>query len=95
MKVSDASVQLGEVAEIKTGFPFKSSSYSEDPSDPKLLRGDNIAQGRVRWDGVKRWPKAQTADVSQYWLQEGDVILAMDRPWIEARGIAVGFESLS
>lgn len=84
MRGSGVSVRLGEVTEILTGFPFKSNDYSDDPSDPKLLRGDNIAQGRVRWDGVKRWPQARTAEVANYWLKEGDVILAMDRPWIEA-----------
>lgn len=78
------SVQLGDVVAIQTGFPFKSSNYSDDQSDPKLLRGDNIAQGKVRWDGVKRWPTADTGGIDQYWLREGDVILAMDRPWIEA-----------
>ncbi|WP_222861626.1 restriction endonuclease subunit S [Oceaniovalibus sp. ACAM 378] len=78
------SVQLGDVVAIQTGFPFKSSNYSDDQSDPKLLRGDNIAQGKVRWDGVKRWPTADTSGIDQYWLREGDVILAMDRPWIEA-----------
>jgi len=69
---------------IQTGFPFKSSSYSDDPSGPKLLRGDNVAQGQVRWDGVKRWPPSETNGLEQYWLEQGDVILAMDRPWIEA-----------
>lgn len=78
------SVLLGDVSEIQTGFPFKSDDYSDVPSDPKLLRGDNIAQGRVRWDGVKRWPHFRTAAVAQYLLKEGDIILAMDRPWIEA-----------
>ncbi len=84
MRNSRVSVRLGDVTEILTGFPFKSSDYSDDPSDPKLLRGDNIAQGRVRWEGVKRWPQARTAEVANYWLKEGDIILAMDRPWIEA-----------
>ena len=69
---------------IQTGFPFKSSSYSDDPSGPKLLRGDNVAQGQVRWDGVKRWPPSETNGLEQFWLEQGDVILAMDRPWIEA-----------
>ena len=84
MSEGRVSVQLGDVSEIQTGFPFKSNEYSDDPTDPKLLRGDNIAQGRVRWDGVKRWPHSRTAEVAQYWLKEGDVIVAMDRPWIEA-----------
>ena len=83
MRDSRVSVQLGDVTEIQTGFPFRSSEYSDDPADPKLLRGDNIAQGRVRWDGVKRWPQTRTAEVARYWLKEGDIILAMDRPWIE------------
>jgi type I restriction enzyme S subunit len=33
---------------------------------------------------VKRWPKRETAEISNYFLQTGDVILAMDRPWIDA-----------
>ena len=78
------SVKLGDVAVIQTRFPFKSNCYSDDPSGPKLLRGDNVAQGQVRWDGVKRWTPANTNGLDQFLLEEGDVILAMDRPWIEA-----------
>lgn len=78
------TVRLGDVSDLLTGFPFKSEAYTEDLSAPRLVRGDNIAQGVLRWDGVKRWPKNATDDVEQYWLMEGDVILAMDRPWIEA-----------
>ena len=77
-------VRLGDVIDLLTGFPFKSEAYTVDLSAPRLLRGDNVAQGFLRWNGVKRWPKDATDDVEQYWLQEGDVILAMDRPWIEA-----------
>ncbi len=77
--------RLRDVSDLLTGFPFKSDVYVEDPSAPRLLRGDNIAQGVLRWDGVKRWPKkAVSADIERYWLREGDVVLAMDRPWIEA-----------
>lgn len=78
------NVSLGEVVDLLTGFPFKSQRYTENASDPRLLRGDNVAQGWLRWDGVKRWPRELLADLDAYWLQEGDVILAMDRPWIEA-----------
>ncbi len=78
-------VNLGEVVELITGFPFKSKEYSGNGSDPKLLRGDNIVQGHFRWEDVKRWPESKIIDKHQnYWLKEGDVILAMDRPWIEA-----------
>jgi len=50
----------------------------------RLLRGDNIGQGQLRWDGVKRWPTELCADLINYKLREIDVVLAMDRPWIPA-----------
>ncbi|MBZ9795738.1 restriction endonuclease subunit S [Mesorhizobium sp. ES1-4] len=77
-------VKLGDVADFLTGFPFKSASYSDAVSDPRLLRGDNIAQGTLRWDNAKRWPLTLTDDVSPYRLEQRDVVLAMDRPWIDA-----------
>jgi len=38
----------------------------------------------LRWDNAKRWPASEAADYSQFALEVGDIILAMDRPWIEA-----------
>ena len=75
---------LGDVTDFLTGFPFKSARYVEDESAPRLLRGDNVVQGVLRWDGAKRWPSDAADETAQYRLCEGDVILAMDRPWIEA-----------
>lgn len=75
---------LGEVADFLTGFPFKSDRYTDDTLAPRLLRGDNIAQGTLRWDGVKRWPEKEAENLVSYLLMEDDVVLAMDRPWIEA-----------
>lgn len=77
-------VNLDETATIITGYPFKSSGFTESDADIRLLRGDNVAQGFVRWGNAKRWSKNNSEDVESYFLQEGDVILAMDRPWIEA-----------
>ncbi len=77
-------VRLGDVVDLLTGFPFKSDYYVENDDAPRLLRGDNVAQGFLRWDGVKRWPQNAVKDVADYWLSEGDIILAMDRPWIDA-----------
>ncbi|GAA0360168.1 restriction endonuclease subunit S [Actinoallomurus spadix] len=78
-------VKLGDYVELLTGFPFKSSGYcgANEPGI-RLLRGDNIGQGRIRWEGVKFWPAGNHAAYLQYQLQVGDVVLAMDRPWIEA-----------
>ena len=77
-------VALGDVTTLLTGFPFKSNEYSVATSGTKLLRGDNIVQGTLRWDGVKRWPIGGKAVDPIYLLRSGDVVLAMDRPWIEA-----------
>lgn len=76
--------RLGEVSEIATGFPFKSERYSNTAADPRLLRGDNIVQGALRWEDAKRWPANAVEGLNSYWLCAGDVVLAMDRPWIEA-----------
>ena len=33
---------------------------------------------------MKRWPSDDTDAYGVYWLKEGDVVLAMDRPWVKA-----------
>jgi type I restriction enzyme S subunit len=84
---SDFSIEsIGSACEITTGFPFKSSGYCDKSESVKLLRGDNIAQGCLRWDGVKRWntDELERSVEARYSLRSGDVVIAMDRPWIEA-----------
>lgn len=77
------TVRLGDVVALLTGFPFKSALYTDDVSAPRLLRGDNVVQGALRWDGAKHWPTAHVHEVQSYLLRAGDVVVAMDRPWIE------------
>ena len=79
-----AIVRLGDTVDFITGFPFASKYYTDDNSAPYLIRGDNVIQGTLRLEGVKRWPISDSADYDAYWLCENDVLLAMDRPWIEA-----------
>ena len=75
---------LGAEVDLLTGFPFKSEQYTDSADSIPLVRGDNIVQGAMRWDGVKRWPISERGEYALYELREGDVVLAMDRPWIEA-----------
>ena len=75
---------LGVEVDLLTGFPFKSERYTDSDDSIRLVRGDNIVQGAMRWDGVKKWPSSKSAEHELFQLQEGDVVLAMDRPWIEA-----------
>ena len=75
---------LGIEANLLTGFPFKSERYTDADDGISLVRGDNIVQGAMRWDGVKKWPASKSAEYELFHLRDGDVVLAMDRPWIEA-----------
>lgn len=84
MRCEGVQVRLGECVELLTGYPFKSAGYCTKESSVRLLRGDNIAQGTLRWDDARRWPKGGESYLQEYQLREGDVVLAMDRPWIAA-----------
>ena len=88
--------QLGDVARLTTGYPFKSQHYTDDVNAPRLIGGDNIVQGALRWDSIRRWPRDMTDGLDDYWLEPGDVVLAMDRPWIEAglKRAAVGSQDV-
>ncbi len=76
--------RLGAEIDLLTGFPFKSLQYTDSDNSVRLLRGDNIIQGTLRWDDVKKWPASDTAEYKRYELSAGDVVLAMDRPWVKA-----------
>ena len=76
--------KLKEIAAILVGYAFKSSGYSTDPHDLKLVCGDNIEPGFFRWDETKYWPRKNVAQYSQFLLKTDDVVLAMDRPWIRS-----------
>lgn len=75
---------LGAEVDLLSGFPFKSVRYTALEKDIRLLRGDNIIQGSLRWEDVKRWPVSDIAEYERYRLCAGDVVLAMDRPWVIA-----------
>lgn len=75
-----SKTRLGLEIDLLAGFAFKSKQYTNSNDAVRLLRGDNIIQGKVRWDDAKRWPTDDISDYGQYSLSEGDVVLAMDRP---------------
>lgn len=75
---------LGAEIDLLAGFAFKSAQYVNGSDDVRLLRGDNIVQGSLRWEDVKKWPAHDVAGYERYELRAGDVVLAMDRPWVKA-----------
>lgn len=70
--------------ELLSGFPFKSSGYTSDDADIRLLRGDNIEPGGIRWRNAKKWPIADYESLKKFHLQIGDFVIAMDRTWISS-----------
>lgn len=75
---------LGELASIQAGYAFESARFSEAPNDIPLVKGENVQQGYIDWSIAKRWPEGDVAALSQFLLVPGDIVVAMDRPWIEA-----------
>lgn len=77
-------VRLGDHVDLHVGFAFKSDEFTTDPDDVRLVRGANIGQGTLKWDQERRFPTGRYAAFERYHLRPGDVVLAMDRPWIAA-----------
>jgi len=75
-------VKLGDVADMLSGFAFKSAEFLDHSEEGIfLVRGDNVQQGFIRWgEKAKKWRSDAYDDLSRYHLQKDDVILAMDRP---------------
>lgn len=75
-------VKLGELATLQVGFPFKSAEYSK--SGDRLLRGSNVGVNRLLWgsDTTCYWPSERRNEVFDYVLSAGDIVIAMDRPFI-------------
>ena len=70
--------------DLLSGFAFKSAKYSSNHNDIKLLRGDNIEPGKLRWLGVKRWAVKEPEKIEKYYLEEHDFVIAMDRTWVSS-----------
>lgn len=75
---------LGELARIQAGYAFESARFTESPTDVPLVKGENVQQGYVDWSIAKRWPEAEMDALKQFLLKPGDIVVAMDRPWVEA-----------
>ncbi len=79
-------MRLGDIADLQVGFAFKSNAYLTGSEGPRLVRGDNIGHGRLRWGEGTTFRWGDDLNDGRYQLREGDVVVGMDRPWI-ASGI--------
>lgn len=82
-------VKLRHEAQFLSGFAFPSSSFSEDGSGPKLLRGINIKAGFIS-DADTAVLNKEPVSLSRFRLSENDLVLGMDRPFIGS-GVRVAF----
>ena len=77
-------VKLADCVDLLSGFAFKSQDFTNDAHDVALVKGENVSQGRVLWDISKRWPLDDWRKYEKFQLAAGDVVIAMDRPWVPA-----------
>ncbi|ASF47763.1 restriction endonuclease [Methylovulum psychrotolerans] len=76
---------ISTISKIITGYPFKSVEFIQDGNDSvRLCRGANTLTGYFDWSDIVFWPKDKSLELDEYLIKEGDVILAMDRPWISS-----------
>jgi type I restriction enzyme S subunit len=68
--------KLGDVANLLTGFPFKGDQY-EMEGNLKVVRGENVTLGTLRWDSEKHWNNS-TNELEKYFLKEDDIVIGMD-----------------
>ena len=66
------------------GLRSEANTSLDDPADVALVKGENLQQGFVDWRRSRFWPTGDAESFEKFELQLGDVVLAMDRPWVTA-----------
>lgn len=77
---------IGAIAKVQSGYAFKSENFK--PSGVRLLRNTNILPGEIYWDDAVYLDPSEANRYPSYVLQEGDVLISLDRPLISS-GIKV------
>jgi len=78
MSNSWPQTRLGDHASLLVGFAFKSSGFTETGPGIRLVRGDNVTEGSLRWgEKTRYWPNC-TAELRRYLLRPGDIVIGMD-----------------
>ena len=67
-----------------SGYAFDSKGYTNKDDDVLLVCGDNIVHCDFRWETIKHWPKEEYESLKRFALEENDIVLAMDRPWVKS-----------
>jgi type I restriction enzyme, S subunit len=76
------TVTVEDIADLDIGFAFKSAQFAENGI--RLLRGENIQPGALRWNDTRYWRESDVDAYRHLLVEPGDLILAMDRPVVSA-----------
>lgn len=71
--------------DVLAGYAFKSQGFVD--SGIRICGGLIIAPDRIKWEECKYWNSSK--GIEQYLLQENDLVIALDRPWISG-GFKIG-----
>ncbi|MGL5031686.1 MAG: hypothetical protein ACRC5V_10100 [Aeromonas sp.] len=82
---SEGHIKLAYAINLLTGYPFASSGFksTKDTHIP-LLRGTNVGVDQIKWDDVVYWDSEDCSHLDDYYLECGDIVFGMDRPWISS-----------
>ena len=75
-------MRLKHLIGILPGYAFKSEDFNFS-NGIRLLRGINVGVDSLRWDECVYWDRVISEDLDRYQIQAGDLIVGLDRPWIE------------
>ena len=74
---------LSVVTDMQVGFAFKSEWFRES-GRVRLLRGENVGYGTADWKQARFLPDVRVEEFSEYLLNEGDVVIGMDRTFTKS-----------
>jgi type I restriction enzyme S subunit len=72
--------KVGDLRTLQNGYAFKSEWFTKD--GVRLLRNANVGHGEVSWSDEVRLPESRTDEFGRFALNEGDIVLTLDRPFI-------------
>jgi len=71
---------VGEYRTLQNGYAFKSGWFTKQ--GVRLLRNANIGHGKIHWEETVFFPPERTKEFERFLLNEGDIVLTLDRPFI-------------
>jgi type I restriction enzyme S subunit len=83
LPVSWRECPLAEVVRVSSGEAFKKSEYSQ--SGARLLQIANVSFGKIIWEQQNFLPVSYLKSHSDLALQEGDILMALNRPLLNWR----------